>query len=530
MSRDNHIPNAALRRPSSLPLNVQVKHTVRRQIKFLSRSSTRQQFFRSAPFVLLVILLIAAAVFYVKTRPPHYEDFDDVADMKLLEQEDALYLEQRRNESESHFVDPLSKYNITEVKESRRNWDFIYGELVRKYPPVTLTKYKTRLLRELLKSAQYKMVSKFSPAIDVSCNYLNDLGTASSPHAFTCTPTSHQCPDGKFSLRKAFAAREGSSITWDEVVIVMMISEGREDFIRAAAETWIPRLRKEATLFLFRDRQLPELPRSILHRPNTYIYAYMEDVGLENLDYKALDAWATVHSLFGRAGKKYFLKIDDDAFLVGHNLIRFLNKVEHMFSGTEEALYFGHPFCGHGDLKAMGYEKWCYAGGGAYGLSIEALTIFLKQVKGGCVYFYDYIMKAPDKRPENDRYGGHYEDVMVGRCMRQAKDRFQRRGTSLLACGSFVPYAPLHYYEAFGRSKDAMSRKLDGDLITIHNLEPSAIRFLDHLLYEYPLGGKVGPFSPESEHLQELIDLCHMEGKKMRCDLSKLPSMNMATT
>lgn len=509
-----------MRELSSLPSNVQVQLQLRKRLKFLSRSSLSLVTYCHASMLIVIFLFLLPAAFLFRKFVWHHKDFDDVQDMKLLEQEDALYLEQRRNKSVPHFAHPLARFNLTEINESRNYWDFLYGEIVRKPGGVVLTKYKTRLLRALLKKAQYQLVRKFTPALGVSCNYFNDIGNATSPNAFECISTSHKCPDGGFSLHNSFTPREGSAITWGDVVIVMLLSAGRESFIQAAAQTWIPRLREEATLFLIRDIGQPAIPESLRLRPNTYIYDFKGNSGLDNLDFKSFYAWNIAHSIFSAKGKKYFLKLDDDAFLVGHNLIRFLNRVEQTFSGAEDALYFGHPFCGHGDLKALGNGTWCYAGGGAYGLSIEALAIFVNQVRGGCSYFYDYIAKAPSGMPENDNYGGHYEDVMVGKCLRQAKNRYQRRGTSLLACGSFIPYAPLHYYEKFGRNKEAMYSKLQGDFITIHNLDPSAIHFLDHLLYEYPLGGDIGPFSPENEHVQELIDSCHMDGKKMKCDVS----------
>lgn len=444
--------------------------------------------------------------------------------MLLLAQQDAEYVLRKQNETQNaaQLGDPFRLLNVTDVKMNRIAWDYVYGEIRRKPVPPVLTKYKTRLLRELLAKTHYQFVTKLSPSLDVSCNYANDINDTGSLYAFKCSETSHKCPDGKFLYEQVFAPKEGSSVTWNEVVIVLLVSPGREPYLEAAAETWISRLHPDATLFFARDRQEPNLPASVTNRDNTHVFDYAGPTGLESLDLKAFLVWDEVYKKFALKGKKYFLKLDDDTFLFGHNLVRFLNKVEHWFSGTEQALYFGHPFCGHGDLEALGYAKWCYAGGGAYGLSTEALHNLLTQIKGGCAYFYDYVAKAPGMRPVDDRYGGRYEDVMVGRCLRQARTRDQVRGTSLLACGSFFPYAPLHYYHQFGNSKEAMSKKLQGEPITIHNLEPSAIRYLDHLVFEYPLGGETTPFSAENERVQELTEVCRMNGKKMSCDLSRV--------
>ena len=462
-----------------------------------------------------IISFVILIIVYISRRSAQ---FDDVQDMRLVDEEDALYLAWKRNISLSGSSDPLGGLNLTDVKQKRLLWDHINGELARKEPPPILTKYKTRLLRELLRDTYYKLGNRWNPALDVSCNYLNDIPSGTK-HTFQCSGTSHRCPDGSFSLQLGFVPKEGTSITWEDVVIVIAISSGSEPLLEAAAETWIPRLRPEASLFFARDNTVPELPASLRNRNNTYIFEYQSDVGFENLDVKVFQTLNEVFSRFAPMGKKYIVKVDIDAYLYGHNMIRFLNNLEHNFGGREQALYFGHPFCGHGEIKAMGYEKWCYAGGGAYGMSIEALHIFLTQVKGGCVYFYDYVAQAPNFRPVNDKYGGRYEDIMIGRCIRQAKARSHLRGTSLLACGSFFPYAPLHYYHTFGNSKEAMCRKLEGDIITLHNLEPSAMRFLDGFLFDYPLGGDIKPFSPENENVDRLISQCTMNGKKMSCNL-----------
>lgn len=478
---------------------------------------------RHAIFSALVVVTLCAFTFSQDMHDWVFQTkFDDNADMDLIAVQDAEYVRQKQNESGAYFGDPLRLLNASDVRQHRLAWDYIYGSLRRNPNPPVLTKYKTRLLRELYAKTHYKVVNKFSPSLDVSCNYMNDINDTGSLFSFRCSDTSHRCPDGNFSRQPAFVPKEGSSVTWSNIVIVLMVSAGREAYLDACAETWISRLHPEATLFFGRDGEDPPLPLSVMNRQNTHVYAYEGPPGLDGLDVKAFIVWREVYRRFATEGKKYFLKVDDDAFLVGHNLVRFLNKMEHWMSGVEQSLYFGHPFCGHGDLEALGFATWCYAGGGAYGLSLEALQNLLSQISDGCAYFYDYLANAPGLRPGSDRYGGRYEDVMVGRCLRQARTRNQLRGTSLLACGSFIPYAPLHYYEQFGMSKEAMSKKLDGDIITIHSLEPSAIRYLDHMVFEYPLNEDVSLFSASNKRVQELIDVCKMDGKKMSCDLSSV--------
>ena len=422
------------------------------------------------------------------------------------------------DENQLHPSDAARRFNMTEVKEAREQWNFVYRELTRKPNPPVLTKYKTRLLRELYERTHYVPKVKLNLNLHTTCNYLNDIEDDGDLSSFQCAPTSHKCGDGGFNTTTGFAPVEGYGVTWDDVVIVLMIGRDRTEFLQGIADTWVARLDPAATLLIARDNGYPELPSSIAARENTVVYEYDGPAGMDALDVKALTTWKYIHTRYQMTNKKYYLKIDDDTYLVPHNLLRFLNKLDKWFAPYEEPLYFGHPFCGHGDLEALGYARWCYAGGGAYGLNTEALGMMVRQVLGGCAYFYDYVAKSPTYHPVGDAYGGRYEDVMVGRCLRQAKTRAQVNGTSLLACGSFFPYAPLHYFNTFGKDVAAMTHKLGDTYITLHNVMPSAMRYLDEFLFEYPVGGIV-PFSLENPRLQdEMLRICHMEGKKMHCD------------
>lgn len=474
----------------------------------------------AAAAVALVCSVFSRSIF---TRHPF---FDDVKDMAEFERNDTELLQRWRNASSIPFTDPTRNFNTTEVKLARATWDYIYGELVRKPTPPVLTKYKKRILRELYQQTKYVYSKKLKGALHVTCNYLNAIEDDVDLTSFQCAHTSHRCLDGIFQPSLAFVPVEGAWATWEDVVLVLIVGADRGEYLTAITETWVGRLHPDATIFLARDNGTPEVPDGLKRRQNVVIYDYPGSQGLEDLDMKAVVTWDVVYKIYRKTGKKYFLKIDDDSLLIGHNLMRFLIKVDRWFSGHEEPLYFGHPFCGHGDLEALGFARWCYAGGGAYGMNTEALSMLVRQVRGGCAYFYDYIAKAPNMRPGSDRYGGRYEDVMVGRCLRQAKNRLQMNGTSLLACGSFFPYAPLHYYEQFGSNAKAMSNKLGNNVITMHNLEPSAIRYLDYFMFEHPIGGRVSPFSTNNPRLEsELLQICHMRGKKMWCNWSRPSSL-----
>ena len=132
------------------------------------------------------------------------------------------------------------------------------------------------------------------------------------------------------------------------------------------------------------------------------MYAYDGPQGVDQLDAKVRMSWFFIFGKYERSPKKYFLKVSDDSYVVGHNLMMSLMKLDRWFSSIEKPFSFGYPFRGHGDLIALAYARWCYAGGGAYGLHVEALKIPVRQSKEGCAYFYDYIVESTDRRPGDD--------------------------------------------------------------------------------------------------------------------------------
>ena len=507
--------------PPARSSHTRLRHQILRRYRLWKISFKNVNCFNEVIRIILGIILMISIFRAVTHHFTPYEPFDDEEDMRMFEKsrhDEIVKWRNRTNESNLHPSDGARSFNMTEVKEARAQWDFVYRELTRRAKPPGLTKYKIRLIRELFARTQYVKTPKLNLHLHTTCNYLNDIQDDGDLSSFSCAPTSHKCGDGGFSLTAGFAPVEGYGVSWEDVVIVVMIGSNRASFLKGLADTWVARLDPAATLVISRDNGFPQLPQSLANRPNTIVYDFKGPAGLDGLDVKALTTWKYIHTRFEVTNKKYYLKIDDDTYLVTHNLLRFLNKIDKWFAPHEEPLYFGHPFCGHGDLEALGYARWCYAGGGAYGLNTEALGMMVRQILGGCAYFYDYVAKASNYKPVNDSYGGRYEDVMVGRCLRQAKNRAQVNGTSLLACGSFFPYAPLHYFERFGNDVGAMTRKLGDTYITLHNLMPSAMRYLDEFLFEHPVGG-ILPFSLENPRLQdEMLRICHMEGKKMHCD------------
>lgn len=508
----------------STSLYARIRHRVVKPYRRCFFSLKNSSALREIPRVILASILIVSLWRGASRLFVPSETFDDEADMALFEsrRRDALaaWINQSRSrDNRLHPSDPSLSYNQTEHIAARIQWNYVYRELTRRSIPVTLTKYQKRKVREMYDATRYFPAPKLKLHQDTSCNYLDDIKAEDPLVSFSCAPTSHKCPDGGFAEMTGFVPAEGFGASWKDVVIVMMVGEGREEYLQALADTWVSKLDPAATVVLACDDGLPVVPQAFKDRPNVIEFRYAGPSGLDNLDMKAITTWKYVWERFEKSDKKYFLKIDDDTYLVAHNLMRFLNKLDRMFVVHDEPLYFGHPFCGHGDLEALDYARYCYAGGGAYGLNLEALGMMVQQILEGCSYFMKYVRKAPHYHPVDDAYGGRYEDVMVGRCLREAIGYDGRNGTSLLACGSFFPYSPLRYYESFGRDLSAMTKKLGDSYITLHNIMPSAMRYLDEFLFDFPIGG-TAPFSLENPRLsEEMLRICRLEGKKMYCDL-----------
>lgn len=510
--------------PRSISIYARLSHRIARRYRRSYLSLKNSSLWREVPRIILAAVLIvslwrAASRVFVPT-----DSFDDEADMDLFESRRSVALIAWMNHSRSmdvrlHPSDPSLSYNQTEHRSARKQWNYVFRELTRRSITPTLTKYQKRKVREMYYATRLVPAPKLKANQHTSCNYMDDIKASDPLSEFSCAPTSHKCPDGGFTPMGGFVPAEGFGVSWEDVVIVMMVGEGREEYLQALADTWVSKLHPAATLVLACDNGLPIVPEALRERPNVIEFHYAGPSGLDNLDMKAITTWKYVWERFEKSNKKYFLKIDDDTYLVAHNLMRFLTKLDRMFVAHDEPLYFGHPFCGHGDLAALDYARWCYAGGGAYGLNLEALGMMVQQILDGCSYFTDYVKKAPNNHPEDDAYGGRYEDVMVGRCLREAAVYGGTNGTSLLACGSFFPYSPLRYYESFDNNLSAMTRKLGDSYITLHNIMPSAMRYLDDFLFDFPIGG-TAPFSLENPRLtEELLRICRLEGKKMYCDM-----------
>lgn len=505
----------------SIALHARVRWRVLRHYRRLLHALKSSVPWRELPRFILTITLVGLLYTSITNLKVPFEPFDDEADILCMEEVRRMELAEWENRTSADPSDITQNFNMTQVREARSQWDYVYRTYFKRLNPPKLTKYKTRLLRELYAMTKYVLTKKLTPDIHVSCNYLNDIPDPDSFSAFTCSKTSHACPDGAFASTNDFTPVEGKYPSWDDVVIVIMIAADRYDVLTTLADTWINRLAPATTLVISRDGDLPSLPQSLIQRPNVLVYDYPGPYGMTNLDVKAFLTWKFILTTYQESGKKFFLKIDDDTFLVPHNLMRFLMKLERSFATSYQPLYFGHPFCGHGDLAALGYATWCYAGGGAYGLNMEALKMMVRQISAGCVYFHQYVRSAPNLLPVDDAYGGRYEDVMVARCLRMAHNASRLNGTSLLACGSFFPYAPLHYYEKFGQDVAQMTNKLGDTIITLHNLRPSAMRYMDMFLFEHPIGDDRVAFSTKNPRLEgELLRICSLEGKKMHCEWS----------
>ena len=143
-------------------------------------------------FIMVTLVTLLSPLLYgfsVQTRVP----FDDVADMLAEDRNSALILEEFQNELSSHILDSTRNLNINLMREARRIFNDIYGELSRKPNPPVLAKYKLRLLREFYQATYYKQTTKLQTSQHISCNYMNNIQDDNDPSSFHCVETKHKC-------------------------------------------------------------------------------------------------------------------------------------------------------------------------------------------------------------------------------------------------------------------------------------------------------------------------------------------------
>ncbi|ESO90966.1 hypothetical protein LOTGIDRAFT_191447 [Lottia gigantea] len=162
----------------------------------------------------------------------------------------------------------------------------------------------------------------------------------------------------------------------------------------------------------------------------------------------------------------WFLKADDDTFIVVENLRKFVSN----FSSSEP-IYFGHNF--------MRYFKQGYMSGGAgYVLSREALKRFVT------------IGLAAEGSPCKVHDVGN-EDVLVGSCLERLKvkavdtvDDKQRE--------RFLPLDPVHYLLKmwpnwlldFSKFRPKKGKECCAEyIISLHYVSPSKMYLYDYLIY-----------------------------------------------
>lgn len=136
--------------------------------------------------------------------------------------------------------------------------------------------------------------------------------------------------------------------------------------------------------------------------------------GRENLNWKTIRAFQYIHQHHLNEAS-WFLKADDDTFVVVENLRYILSKFD-----SEKPLYLGRRFA---PFIKQGYMS----GGAGYVLSKEALRRFVKGFSTGeCTFYSDQ------------------EDVAMGKCMETMKVK-PADSRDVKGRQTFHPYPPGYY-------------------------------------------------------------------------------------
>ncbi|KAF8383888.1 hypothetical protein PRIPAC_73030, partial [Pristionchus pacificus] len=186
----------------------------------------------------------------------------------------------------------------------------------------------------------------------------------------------------------------------------------------------------------------------------------------ENLFYKSRYAFYYLSEIM-RADFDWFVKADDDTFIIVDNLRKYLRTLD-----PSQPYYVGY--------RMKPYLENGYNGGGAgYVLSRKAVELFARHA-------YDNETICPDDP---------YEDVGIGRCLanlgivphKTVNEHGQQR---------FNTYHPIRTLEGWSRQADWITDPLitgfDGiarDLISFHHLTPTEMRMFDILLYRVTVDG-----------------------------------------
>lgn len=265
-----------------------------------------------------------------------------------------------------------------------------------------------------------------------------------------------------------------NALDWNQVVVVLFTSIGREEFLKASSTTWLRRLLQcgDGLQLVIASAAGTRFPIELLQHKRVSMrlhrsYSYGE------LDERAFDAFRFAREKFPRT--KFFIKVDDDAILIGDWLLKFLRTI-NLATPHSIPMLFGTANCKqeHEQMSLNGFRNsGCHPQGGVYGLNLAAVEI-LSGAK--CKHWADLLEEQDKEGKDDDVSAGKLDERMMARCLNEAGN------VSITHCGSFFDQSPSHYAKnLFGYELDRFIGKTP---ISFHNLAPSAIRTIDNFLYD----------------------------------------------
>lgn len=176
----------------------------------------------------------------------------------------------------------------------------------------------------------------------------------------------------EFRDKKGYTAKKPETIDWSNLVFYMIIHNDPsvDLLINAHFTTWLQHIGDADLVFITDlddprslEQIVPEISQDLVVRLHLYKSPAINEG--KHIRFKVMDAIRHVSETYAQDdSKKYFFKMDADAYVLGHNLLDYVNKLHNVAYGMP--IHFGKVMCGH--------EHMCHTGGAFYGMNKVGLA------------------------------------------------------------------------------------------------------------------------------------------------------------
>lgn len=190
--------------------------------------------------------------------------------------------------------------------------------------------------------------------------------------SFTTQFRKYCTPLEKFRDENGFTYRTPETINWSNIVFYMIIHNDPsvDILINAHFTTWLKHIGDAELVFITDSddpRSLEQIVPQVSEELDVKLSLYKSPAIHEgkHIRFKVMDAIRHVSEFYAEDdSKKYFFKMDSDTYVLGHNLLEYVNKLHNAAYGMP--IHFGRLMCGH--------QHMCHTGGAFYGMSKDGLA------------------------------------------------------------------------------------------------------------------------------------------------------------